>query len=377
MPSFMQEPTHSTVQSQFNDNNTDSSISRSIMLDDDRSSLSIGTASLSSEHTVSSNNEHFHRTSSISSSASGVFDSLVQQNQTRIGYMKCLQIFFFHSSNLLLNKTNLQRDKIKNICCFTLEIYQLFIRNIKMDYYTWTMLITILLRIADFLFNSEYLVNNRNDPATSNLIKLTTETVLLAIVKASFSFNLNIELWDQLMSLMSSVSSNSDVIDKWIEVIDNLIRQVLKSCYNIDINNLPTIETDKRKIKKKSLYSTNGSAQMLNTFNTPCTTSASNQQPMSVPTQTKPRSRTEIYSPQSASTATLVNSPIVAHHPIQSQQAPLLTTVQQTPLTVNKNNNNISSTSQGSVSSTINVPAAVSAVQPLLSRQRKFFFYLL
>ena len=103
-----------------------------------------------------------------------------------------------------------------------------------MDYYTWTMLITILLRVAEFLFNSEYLVNNRNDPTTSHLIKLITETVLLAIVKASFSFNLNIELWDQLMSLLSSVSSNSDVIDKWIEIIDDLS----SAYFCINVNNL-------------------------------------------------------------------------------------------------------------------------------------------
>jgi len=93
----------------------------------------------------------------------------------RIGYMRCLQIFFYHSSNLLLNRNNFQRDKIKNVCCYTLEIYKLFIRKIKMDSYTWTLLITILLKVSEFLFNSEYLVNNRHEPATSQLIKLMTE----------------------------------------------------------------------------------------------------------------------------------------------------------------------------------------------------------
>jgi hypothetical protein len=126
-----------------------------------------------------------------------------------------------------------------------------------MDAQTWTLLITILLKVSDFLFNSEFLVNNRQDPAASHLIKLITETVLLAIIKSSFSFNLNIGLWNQLMNLLSSVSSNPDVVDKWIEVIDDLIRQVLKSCYNIDINNLPLNAYDqKRKLKKKILYNT-------------------------------------------------------------------------------------------------------------------------
>ena len=381
IPSFMYDPLNGGSGGQTNDINLDSPVSRSIMMENDDKSIN-------SEYMDS-----IHRTSSVSSSGSSLINYDMLNHNTRIGYMKCLQIFFFHSSNLLLNKNNLNRDKIKNICCFTLDIYKLFIRSIRMDYYTWTMLIKILLRIAETLFTSDYLTNTRNDAATSSLIKLITETVLLAIVKASFSFNLSIELWDQLMHLMSSVSSHSDVIDKWIEVIDDLIRQVLKSCYNIDMNNLP--ETDKR--KKKIKYNNGSNSNLINSVNMIQTTSAQPSLQQIAQIQTKPRSRTEIYSPtqSSASTTTLVNSPIVSHHSIispnqQKQEqlptTPLLTT--STTLTHNQPQQqlqssttktlgaNSSSNSQGSmsqsISSTVNVPAAVSAVQPLLTRQRKF-----
>lgn len=64
--------------------------------------------------------------------------SLTIKNENRIGTIKCLQIFFYHSSNLLLNRINLQRsDKIKNICCYALDIYKTFIKKIQMDSYTW------------------------------------------------------------------------------------------------------------------------------------------------------------------------------------------------------------------------------------------------
>ena len=133
-------------------------------------------------------NEKSYRAMSISSSVYSTISSgggggggLQGEQMTRIGNVKCLQIFFFHSSNLLLNRTNLQRDKIKNICCYTLEIYKLFIRKLKMDSQTWTLLITILLKVADFLFNSEFLVNNRSDPATSHLIKLITEVAFVFV----------------------------------------------------------------------------------------------------------------------------------------------------------------------------------------------------
>ena len=224
-PSFMNEPPHiatgattsayhqmpATPNSIFHTTDlSDTSMSMSIM-DDDRSNWSV----------TGSEDQAFQRTPSLSISAGSNivptgYSAVVFGEQTRVGYMRCLQIFFFHSSNLLLNRTNLQRDKIKNICCYTLDIYKMFIRKIKMDNQTWTLLISILLRVADFLFNSEYLINNRTDPATSHLIKLITETVLLAVIKATFSFNLSIEIWDQLMSLLSSVNSYSDVVEKWI-----------------------------------------------------------------------------------------------------------------------------------------------------------------
>ena len=58
------------------------------------------------------------------------------------------------------------------------------------------------------------------------------------------------------MNLLASVNSFNDVVEKWIEVIDDLVRQIIKSNYAVDINNLPATETTmdhKRKLKKKQL----------------------------------------------------------------------------------------------------------------------------
>ena len=102
----------------------------------------------------------------------------------RIGSTRSLQIFFFHSCNLLLNKSNLQRERVRNICCYTLDIYKLFIQKVHMSADTWHLLISILLRVAEFLFTSE-LVGGLEATTASHLIKLTTETCLSAMVKAT------------------------------------------------------------------------------------------------------------------------------------------------------------------------------------------------
>jgi hypothetical protein len=417
MPSFMQEALpngyhHSQQQQQqqqlntpvlTNDNLDSSSMSATSIIDDDKSNWSSNNF----------NDEQHFRNQSI-------YTNYLEQ--TRIGYIRCLQIFFYHSSNLLLNRQNLRdRDRIKNVCCYTLEIYKLFIRKIKMDQTTWNLLITILLRITDFLFNSEYLSSNRNDPSTSHLIKLITETCLLAIIKASFSFNLHSDLWNQLMSLLSSFNSNPDVVDKWLEVIDDLIRQVFKSSYNIDINNYLCLNENldqKRKLKKK--YNTNNSSTTTATPTSISNSSPSNgknsitslmmqqqqqqqqQQQRIVNNPLKSRAKTEIYSPsvlssiipqQSSAPLSPANSPLTIVNNNNLQQKNNLnnqiTSTSATPLSINHTSNtantsNLSSPTKSvsnitnqvngsniSGGSTSNINSNSVSAKPLLTRQRK------
>ena len=141
VPSFMLEPTHlqsSTISlstiAQTNELDSPGTLSA---IDEDKYSITTN-----SEFMTAHLNEKFQRATSLSSSIYSSISNYTHQpssaeQMTRIGNVKCLQIFFFHSSNLLLNRTNLQRDKIKNVCCYTLEIYKLFIRKIKMDPQTW------------------------------------------------------------------------------------------------------------------------------------------------------------------------------------------------------------------------------------------------
>jgi hypothetical protein len=409
MPSFMQEtlpngyhpqqqiqqqlPTTPSITSENLDN---SSMSATSIIDDEKSNWS------------SIDEQHFRNQSSYT----------IYLEQTRIGYIRCLQIFFYHSSNLLLNRQNLRdRDRIKNVCCYTLEIYKLFIRKIKMDQTTWNLLITILLRITDFLFNSEYLSNNRNDPSTSHLIKLITETCLLAIIKASFSFNLHPDLWNQLMSLLSSFNSNQDVVDKWLEVIDDLIRQVFKSSYNIDINNYLCLNENldqKRKLKKK--YNVNNNSMTTATPTSTSNSSPSNsknsitslimqqQQQRVVNQPLKSRAKTEIYSPsilsslipqQSSAPLSPANSPLtIVNNNVQHKTSlnNQVTTSTNTPTSINNNAINTSNLSSpaksvnninnqlngsnilGGSSSNINSNSISS--KPLLTRQRKLLIYL-
>lgn len=58
----------------------------------------------------------------------------------------------------------------------------------------------------------------------------------MAMIKATYNFNLPNDLWDQLVILLQTVNSNHDVVDKWMDSIDDLMRQIFKHIYNIDLN---------------------------------------------------------------------------------------------------------------------------------------------
>jgi hypothetical protein len=147
---FLQQTYPSTPNSATSYNNRDEVDNSSILFSSMMTSVgNIGreeknSSNVSSSYTSDSLNDYTYRTPSVSSMASstlfnsgGAATSVAYNEQTRIGYMRSLQIFFYQSCNLLLNRANLQREKIRNICCFTLDIYKLFIQKIKMDNYTW------------------------------------------------------------------------------------------------------------------------------------------------------------------------------------------------------------------------------------------------
>lgn len=58
----------------------------------------------------------------------------------------------------------------------------------------------------------------------------------MAMIKATYNFSLPNDLWDQLVVLLQTVNSNHDVVEKWMDSIDDLMRQIFKHIYNIDLN---------------------------------------------------------------------------------------------------------------------------------------------
>ena len=218
----------------------------------------------------------------------------------------------------------------------------------------------------------------------------------------------------------------NEICFRFQEVIDDLIRQVLKSCYNIDINNLPLNTYDqKRKLKKKILYNPNTtplSAQSsapasvqsptqtatiatVQSTSSTClvpNTSTMQQQPpaqqqkMNIFSKTRSQTHTETSSPSfnGAPFAHAPSSNFISTSSIinQSNVTPLginNNTANTTTTTTNHNNSSSSSsnttlstslplnvqtnTKPEGLSNSATISGTKQSVQPLLNRQRKRF----
>ena len=68
------------------------------------------------------------------------------------------------------------------------------------------------------------------------------------------------------MQLMSAFSSNGDLVDKWLECIDELVRLACQTAYNLDVNAYTLLnesslgDQQKRKLKKKMTVAVTGTS---------------------------------------------------------------------------------------------------------------------
>ena len=162
-----------------------------------------------------------------------------------------------------------------------------------------------------------------------------------------------------------------------------MIRQAFKSSYNIDINNLPTLESNldqKRKLKKKNVPLNNVPINNVPLNNVPMNNvqnilpNAIQQQVtnLGLPVASKPRSKTEIYSPATLSTVGI--SPVIPQQ-FSSATTASSSTITNTPASSFSsslvNNQSPSTQTITAINSSSQTISAQMNVAPHLNRQRK------
>ncbi|MBN3325313.1 RGPA2 protein, partial [Atractosteus spatula] len=192
------------------------------------------------------------RTYSFSSAISRGCISEEENRDVKAGIQSVLQVFLTNSANVFLlepchDVPKLMEDQV-DVCKGVLSIYRRMIMEHAMNQKTWEQMLQVLLRITEAVMRRSQ-ENQRKDPFAESLACLLFRTIIVAWVRANLSVFVSRELWDELLSVLSSLTDWEELINEWANIMDSLTTVLVRSVYGLDMSNLPLDKLSEQKEK--------------------------------------------------------------------------------------------------------------------------------
>ena len=73
----------------------------------------------------------------------------------------------------------------------------------------------------------------------------------MAWVRANLCVLISRELWDELLSVLSSLTGWEELVTEWASIMDSLTAVLARSVYGLDMTNLPLDKLSEQKEKKQ------------------------------------------------------------------------------------------------------------------------------
>ncbi|OXB58536.1 hypothetical protein ASZ78_009875 [Callipepla squamata] len=96
--------------------------------------------------------------------------------------------------------------------------------------------------------NSEDAVVNLEDSSAQTDGK---HTLIVAWIRANLSVYISRELWDDLLSVLSSLTDWEELINEWANIMDSLTAVLARTVYGVEMTNLPLDKLSEQKEKKQ------------------------------------------------------------------------------------------------------------------------------
>ncbi|XP_061897833.1 ral GTPase-activating protein subunit alpha-2 isoform X7 [Entelurus aequoreus] len=194
------------------------------------------------------------RTYSFSSAISRGFLTEEQNRDIKAGFQPTLQVFLTNSSNVFLlepcqDVPKLLENQVE-VCKCVLSIYRHMIMEHTMDSQTWEQLLQVLLRITEAVMKRP-LENQRKDSFAESLASILFRTIVVAWVRANLCVYISRELWDELLTVLSSLTYWEELVTEWASIMDSLTAVLARSVYGLDMANLPLDKLSEQKEKKQ------------------------------------------------------------------------------------------------------------------------------
>ncbi|CAG09858.1 unnamed protein product [Tetraodon nigroviridis] len=236
-------------------------------------------------------------------------DSELLEYSVHAGVQTTLQVFITHSSNVFLlepaNDIKVLLEEHVDMCKRVLNIYRSLVMHETMDQKTWEQILLVLLRVTESVMKRPpsimphgkksntlsgrlagpvfqvrlsvfYAVimschcpnQKRSTCVKSTVINVTDivffncyyysnsflQTLIVAWIKGNLNVYISRELWDDLLSVLSSLTCWEELVTEWSLTMETLTKALdrfsLLNLYIVDLNELPLDKLSEQKQKK-------------------------------------------------------------------------------------------------------------------------------
>uniref|UniRef100_A0A8C8ESA5 Rap-GAP domain-containing protein n=1 Tax=Oncorhynchus tshawytscha TaxID=74940 RepID=A0A8C8ESA5_ONCTS len=207
------------------------------------------------EHHGHKRSSSWGRTYSFSSAISRGCLTEEQNRDIKAGIQPTLQcVFLTNSANVFLLEPCQDVPKLLDnqveVCKGVLSIYRHMIMEHAMNTQTWQQMLQVLLRITEAVMKRPQ-ENQRKDPFAESLAAILFRTIIVAWVRANLCVFISRELWDELLSVLSSLTGWEELVTEWASIMDSLTAVLARSVYGLDMSNLPLDKLSEQKEKKQ------------------------------------------------------------------------------------------------------------------------------
>ncbi|KAL0969251.1 hypothetical protein UPYG_G00224490 [Umbra pygmaea] len=194
------------------------------------------------------------RTYSFSSAISRGCLTEEQNRDVKAGIQPTLQVFLTNSANVFLlepcqDVPKLLENQVE-VCKRVLSIYRQMVMEHAMNTQTWEQMLQVLLRITEAVMKRPQ-DNQKKDVFAESLASILFRTTIVAWVRANLCVFISRELWDELLSVLSSLTGWEELVSEWASIMDSLTAVLARSVYGLDMSNLPLDKLSEQKEKKQ------------------------------------------------------------------------------------------------------------------------------
>uniref|UniRef100_A0A3Q1I2F2 Rap-GAP domain-containing protein n=1 Tax=Anabas testudineus TaxID=64144 RepID=A0A3Q1I2F2_ANATE len=167
------------------------------------------------------------------------------------------EVFITHSSNVFLlepaNDIKILLEEHVDMCKRVLNIYRSLVMHETMDQKTWEQILLVLLRVTESVMKRPPSImpqGKKNNTLSGRLAGPIFQTLIVAWIKGNLNVYISRELWDDLLSVLSSLTCWEELVTEWSLTMETLTKVLARNLYSVDLNELPLDKLSEQKQKK-------------------------------------------------------------------------------------------------------------------------------